>query len=55
MTIPTTMGAMVTTVRHIEECAIKPALAASCRSRELHAAQVAFIAKKHTGNIVVIP
>lgn len=44
-----------TLVRYIEAGAIQPALAATYPLRELHAAQTAFIAKKHTGNIVVIP
>ncbi len=42
-------------VRYIEAGEIKPALAATYPLSELHAAQTAFIAKKHTGNIVVIP
>ncbi|MEO0918011.1 MAG: zinc-binding dehydrogenase, partial [Pseudomonadota bacterium] len=42
-------------VRYIEEGAIKPALAATYPLKDLHAAQAAFIAKQHTGNIVVIP
>ena len=42
-------------VRYIEEGAIKPALAATYPLKDLHAAQAAFIAKEHTGNIVVIP
>ena len=42
-------------IRYIENCDIKPALAASYPLAELHAAQTAFIEKKHTGNIVVIP
>ncbi len=42
-------------VRYIEAGEVKPALAATYPLRELHAAQAAFIAKKHTGNIVVIP
>ena len=41
--------------RYIEDGAIKPALAATFPLRELHAAQTAFIAKAHTGNIVVVP
>ena len=42
-------------VRLIEEDRVKPALAATYPLAELHAAQAAFIAKEHTGNIVVIP
>ncbi|KIC41790.1 alcohol dehydrogenase [Ruegeria sp. ANG-S4] len=42
-------------VRYIEAGEVKPALAATFPLSELHAAQTAFIAKKHTGNIVVIP
>ena len=42
-------------VRYIETGAIKPALAASYPLAELRAAQAAFIAKDHTGNIVVCP
>jgi len=42
-------------VGYIEAGAIKPALAATYPLEELYAAQAAFIAKKHSGNIVVIP
>ncbi len=42
-------------VRYIEAGEIKPALAATYPLEDLHAAQAAFIAKKHTGNIVVCP
>jgi len=42
-------------IRYIESGAIKPALAATYPLSELHEAQRAFIAKKHTGNIVVTP
>lgn len=42
-------------ISYIEKGAIRPALAATYPLEELHAAQTAFIAKKHTGNIVVIP
>lgn len=42
-------------IRYIEEGAIRPALAATYPLEDLHAAQEAFIAKKHTGNIVVMP
>ena len=42
-------------VGYIEAGAIKPMLAATYPLTELHAAQTAFIEKKHTGNIVVCP
>lgn len=42
-------------IRYIEAGEIKPALAAAYPLRDLRTAQAAFIAKKHTGNIVVIP
>lgn len=42
-------------VRLIEAGAIKPALAATFPLEKLHDAQTAFIEKRHTGNIVVIP
>ncbi|MGV6848098.1 MAG: alcohol dehydrogenase family protein [Marinibacterium sp.] len=42
-------------VRYIEAGEIRPALAASYPLRDLHAAQAAFVAKAHTGNIVVLP
>ncbi len=42
-------------VRYIEAGEVQPALAATYPLEELHAAQTAFIAKKHTGNIVVTP
>jgi NADPH:quinone reductase-like Zn-dependent oxidoreductase len=42
-------------VKYIESGEIKPALAATYPLSDLHEAQAAFIAKKHTGNIVVIP
>lgn len=42
-------------VRYIEAGEVKPALAATWPLAELREAQAAFIAKKHTGNIVVIP
>ncbi|MEM6759133.1 MAG: alcohol dehydrogenase family protein [Pseudomonadota bacterium] len=42
-------------VRYIEDGAVRPALAATYPLQELHAAQAAFIAKEHTGNIVVVP
>ena len=42
-------------VHYIESGAIKPALAATYPLEDLRDAQTAFIAKKHTGNIVVTP
>lgn len=42
-------------VRYIENREIKPMLAATYPLSELREAQAAFITKKHTGNIVVIP
>ena len=42
-------------VRYIEAGEIKPVLAATYPLEELCEAQAAFIAKQHTGNIVVIP
>jgi NADPH:quinone reductase-like Zn-dependent oxidoreductase len=49
------LDVMPNLVRYIEEGAIRPALAATYPLEELHAAQRAFIAKEHTGNIVVCP
>ena len=42
-------------VRYIEEGSIKPMLAATYPLSELREAQTAFIEKRHTGNIVVVP
>ncbi len=42
-------------IRYIENGEIKPALAATYPLEQLREAQAAFIAKKHTGNIVVTP
>jgi NADPH:quinone reductase-like Zn-dependent oxidoreductase len=42
-------------VRYIEAGAIKPVLAATYPLEQLREAQAAFIAKEHTGNIVVCP
>ena len=42
-------------IKFIEAGEIQPALAATYPLSELHAAQTAFIEKKHTGNIVVVP
>lgn len=52
VTSPETARAVV---RYIQEGAIQPALAATYPLTELHAAQTAFIAKTHAGNIVVVP
>lgn len=46
---------MANLVRYIEQGDIKPALAASYPLHQLREAQAAFIAKEHTGNIVVTP
>ncbi|WP_254445815.1 alcohol dehydrogenase family protein [Ruegeria arenilitoris] len=46
---------MLNLVKYIEAGEIKPALAATYPLEELRDAQAAFIAKKHTGNIVVTP
>ena len=42
-------------IGYIERGEVKPALAATYPLKDFHAAQTAFIEKKHTGNIVVIP
>lgn len=42
-------------VGYIERGEVKPMLAATYPLRDLHSAQEAFIAKRHTGNIVVTP
>lgn len=42
-------------VGYIEAGEVQPILAATYPLAELHAAQTAFIQKKHTGNIVIIP
>jgi NADPH:quinone reductase-like Zn-dependent oxidoreductase len=42
-------------IGYIERGAIKPVLAATYPLSELRAAQEAFVAKTHTGNIVVVP
>ena len=49
------LDVMPNLVRYIEAGDIRPVLAATYPLAELQAAQEAFIAKKHTGNIVVIP
>ncbi len=47
--------AMPNLIRYIEQGEIKPALAETYSLDQLHEAQAAFIAKTHTGNIVVVP
>jgi len=42
-------------IRYIEAGEIRPALAAAYPLEKLHDAQTAFVAKQHTGNIVVVP
>jgi len=42
-------------IGYIERGEIRPVLAATFPLKELHAAQAAFIEKRHTGNIVVVP
>ncbi|RED18370.1 alcohol dehydrogenase family protein [Pontivivens insulae] len=42
-------------IRYIEAGEVRPALAATYPLRELQQAQEAFLAKQHTGNIVVVP
>lgn len=42
-------------VRYIEAGDVRPALAATYPLERLHDAQAAFVAKAHTGNIVVLP
>lgn len=46
---------MINLVRYIEAKDIQPALAATYPLEKLHEAQAQFIAKRHTGNIVVTP
>ena len=46
---------MKTIIRYIEAGDIRPVLAATYPLADLHQAQSAFIAKQHTGNIVVTP
>lgn len=46
---------MTALVRYIEDGSVRPALAATYPLKDLHAAQDAFVAKQHTGNIVVVP
>jgi len=42
-------------IRYIEAGEVRPVLAKTYPLKDLHAAQQAFVDKKHTGNIVVIP
>ena len=42
-------------IHYIETKQIQPVLAATYPLEKLHEAQEAFIAKQHTGNIVVLP
>ena len=49
------LDVMPNLVRYIEAGEIKPALAATYPLDQLREAQAAFIAKAHTGNIVVVP
>ena len=42
-------------VKYIEAGEVKPMLAATYKLEDFHAGQQAFIDKKHTGNIVVVP
>jgi len=42
-------------IRYIERGEVRPVLAATYPLKEFHAAQTAFVGKKHTGNIVVVP
>ncbi len=46
---------MLNLIAYIEAGEIRPALAATYPLSELHAAQTAFVEKRHTGNIVVVP
>lgn len=50
-----TLEVMPNLIRYIEQGEIKPALAATYPLDQLREAQAAFIAKTHTGNIVVCP
>jgi len=46
---------MLDLIEYIEAGALKPVLAATHPLAHLHAAQKAFVAKEHTGNLVVLP
>ncbi|MEM9100195.1 MAG: zinc-binding dehydrogenase, partial [Pseudomonadota bacterium] len=48
-------GTFADLVGYIERGEIKPLVAATYPLRDFHEAQSAFIAKAHTGNIVVLP
>ncbi len=48
-------GVFAHLVSYIERGEIRPLLAATYPLRDLHTAQEAFLAKKHVGNIVVVP
>lgn len=48
-------GTMARLVKLIERGQVRPQLAASYPLKDLHVAQRAFLAKKHVGNIVVLP
>jgi NADPH:quinone reductase-like Zn-dependent oxidoreductase len=50
-----TAEVMPNLIGYIEAGEIKPSFAATYPLEQLHAAQTAFIAKEHTGNIVVVP
>jgi len=49
------LGVMQRVVGYIEQGLIRPSLAATYPLAQLREAQAAFIAKQHTGNIVVLP
>ncbi|MEM1429348.1 MAG: alcohol dehydrogenase family protein [Pseudomonadota bacterium] len=49
------LSVMPNLVRYIEAGEVRPMLAATYPLAELRAAQTAFIEKRHTGNIVVVP
>ena len=49
------LGVMTNLVRYIQDKKIRPVLAATYPLSQLREAQTAFIAKQHTGNIVVCP
>ena len=49
------LGVMQRIVAYIEQGLIRPSLAATYPLAQLREAQMAFIAKQHTGNIVVLP
>ena len=49
------VGTLARVVKAVERGDVRPALAATYKLEDLHAAQTAFIEKTHTGNIVVTP